>query len=492
MKKTYLTVVLLFIAIVTNAQTNKDFNEFRRGILDDYSSFRKGVLENYAKYLEGVWKDFQTFRGEKRDDTPKPVAIPKADNTPVMIDPQELPQPQDVPELRPENPSEPAPVAPAPPKPQAPAPSVPTPPTPPSTRMQGFTFCGISMKAAQIPSFRLEGLNPGQVASTWRSYQNCGYKEALNSLNMLSDAYGLNDWFRMELVKSYSNAVLKGFGASDRILLQHFILSNMGYDIRLAKSGNHLVLLVPSKQKIYERQFVQLDGVNYYIFEDDSVSGSEAGISTCQLPENEYRGEMMNMLFVRPLKTESGDSRERVLSDGHITLRGTVNTGMMEMLRHYPIMDIPEYAKSNILPPFHKSLVEQARPYVENMSKVEAAQALLSFVQHSFDYATDGQQHGYEKPYFIEENFYYPKNDCEDRAIFYAFLVRNVLGLDVHLIHFPGHECTAVSFDGSDVGGYGYTYNGKRFVICDPTYIGASIGNCMKQYRQTKPEVELW
>ncbi len=64
---------------------------------------------------------------------------------------------------------------------------------------------------------------------------------------------------------------------------------------------------------------------------------------------------------------------------------------------------------------------------------------------------------------------HYPKNDCEDRAIFYAYLVHEILGLDVHLIQFPGHECTAVAFHEPVENGTSYEYKGKKFYICDLT-----------------------
>lgn len=144
------------------------------------------------------------------------------------------------------------------------------------------------------------------------------------------------------------------------------------------------------------------------------------------------------------------------------------------------------------MPPFHKKILEQIKPQIHGMSQKQAANALLHFVQYAFDYATDGEQHGYEKAYFIEENFYYPKNDCEDRAIFYAFLVHNLLGLDVHLIQYPGHECTAVNFTDQSIMGDGYIYNNKVYTICDPTYIGASVGQCMPAYINTTPKIELW
>lgn len=63
--------------------------------------------------------------------------------------------------------------------------------------------------------------------------------------------------------------------------------------------------------------------------------------------------------------------------------------------------------------------------------------SLLQFVQSGFSYATDDAFHGFEKPYFLEENLFYPKNDCEDRAIFYTYLLWNALGVENQLLCFP-------------------------------------------------------
>lgn len=37
----------------------------------------------------------------------------------------------------------------------------------------------------------------------------------------------------------------------------------------------------------------------------------------------------------------------------------------------------------------------------------------------------------------MEELLYYPQCDCEDRAVFYAYLLRYVLNLDCHLVKYP-------------------------------------------------------
>ena len=67
-------------------------------------------------------------------------------------------------------------------------------------------------------------------------------------------------------------------------------------------------------------------------------------------------------------------------------------------------------------------------------------------MQTAFDYKTDGDQFGYEKPFFVDELFYYPYSDCEDRAVLYSYLVRTLMGLDVVLLEYPNHMATAVLF----------------------------------------------
>ena len=139
-------------------------------------------------------------------------------------------------------------------------------------------------------------------------------------------------------------------------------------------------------------------------------------------------------------------------------------------------------------------VVGQLKEQVEGVSEAEAANALLHFVQSTFEYKTDGQQFGdgVEKSFFFDETLYFPYCDCEDRSIFYANLVHEILGLDVLLIGYPGHECTAVALSVAPQNATALKYCGKTYYICDPTYIGADIGMCMPDYIHIRPEVEEW
>ena len=113
---------------------------------------------------------------------------------------------------------------------------------------------------------------------------------------------------------------------------------------------------------------------------------------------------------------------------------------------------------------------------------------LLNFVQTAFEYMTDQEQFGYERPLFADEMLYYPYADCEDRAILLSVLIRDLLDLDVILLNYPAHIATAVKFDAPVAGNY-FTVDGDNYVVCDPTYIGASVGDCMSRYIGAKAEV---
>ena len=103
---------------------------------------------------------------------------------------------------------------------------------------------------------------------------------------------------------------------------------------------------------------------------------------------------------------------------------------------------------------------------------------LLYWVQTAFVYEYDDKVWGHDRAFFAEESLYYPYCDCEDRSILYSRLVRDLLGLNVILVFYPGHLATAVEFNTPVEGDY-ILLNGKHFTACDPTYIGAPPGATM-------------
>lgn len=477
--------ILFFFLLCSSpviAQNNhSDFQAFRKGMLENYNNYKKTILEDYAKYLQGIWKEYEEFKGNKRDEKPKPIDAPKAISKPSKT--QALPVPDSKTHQSPISSSK---------NPQI---SI-SPAQNPIRSSQFFdvSFYGMNIKTILCPLYDIPQLDNKTIAQIWQSYQNTPkMQDVITSLQNVINKYELNDWFIFEFIRKYTEQIDRD--VDGRIILQHFLLTNLGYDIRIAKANTHLLLLVPFKQKVYEKNYIVIDSKKYYVFHDNDVTigNKQNRICTYQLPQNSNLGTDLDLTFQgKHLDIKSYIKQHFDITDGKIRLYGTLDKGLMEALRHYPQMDTPYYAMSTIIPEFHRQILEQMSSQIQGLSEKEAVNKILHFVQYAFKYATDREQHGYEKPYFIEENFYYPMNDCEDRAILFAFFTHNLLGLDVPLIQYPGHECTAVNFTEEDFSGDYYTFMNKTYYICDPTYIGATIGQCMPTYKNTTPIIEQW
>ena len=57
-------------------------------------------------------------------------------------------------------------------------------------------------------------------------------------------------------------------------------------------------------------------------------------------------------------------------------------------------------------------------------------------------------------------------------------MIRDIMVLDVAFVSYPGHLAAAVSFT-QDVSGDYFLVNGKKYVVCDPTFINAPVGRTM-------------
>lgn len=445
------------------------FDEFRKGLLDNYKSFREDILADYAKFLDGVWVEYKGFKGMERDSTPKPTQPPTVAEQPVT------PAPKPV--------SAPDPVA-VPPAAGTPVSEEPG--------KFAFDFHGVTMEIPQVELRLMERVSaPSDFAAQWRSFDsNADVKRLTSDIEALAKEHNFNDYLTYDLATAYAGARFAAGSPSARTSLVHYIMAHLGYDVRLGVNGaGQALLMFPSKQTIYGHLFIKLGNEKYYVFTDPAVTLSQSDMNfyTCDLPAAASQAAKFD-LRLKPLKIPY-EAKEYRVSFGGIEIKGETNAKLYPFLYKYPQMPIADYADSELMPDLRADVVRQLKEQLADKERGEAVDKLLQFVQSGFEYATDGEYHGFEKPYFFEEILYYPKCDCEDRVIFYTYLLWNVLGVENHLLAYPGHESAAVSLPGR-TGGDAYTYDGHVFLISDPTFIGSKTGMCMPNYKTTTPEID--
>ena len=297
----------------------------------------------------------------------------------------------------------------------------------------------------------------------------------------------LCDWAYLQLVQSVAQ---RRYGdTNEATIFASYIMAQSGYKIRLAYTEAYVYMLFASHHEIYRMSRYLLDGEYYY-----RVGGR--GEHTCYISDVGYDKEQKLSLCItkeQMIDYELSDTISITSSEGW-TLNLQTNMNLIHFYEDYPTGNLfggEEYSKwlvgvNTPLDAVTKStLYPQLKDSIHNLTHWEAVSNILNWVQTGFTYASDNEEWGGDRIFFADETLYYPKSDCEDRAILFSILVRDILGLDVILIYYdnPAHLAVAVHFPEEEKEGVYFTYNDKRYILCDPTYQGAPIGKQMPYYK---------
>lgn len=424
--------------------------------------------------------------------TPKPTVIVAKQNTPTIIGGN---TPKAGPAKPQATPVKPQPVAPkaeptTPAKPQAtpvkPQPKPKAKPAMQSSLQKEFypsvaiNYCNTKLyiDASMKGVINITSSQECAVADGYEALCRSNYKPLIANCQQAQKDFRLNDWGVFLFVKTAAEALCNDENSC--IVMQQFLLNELGYRAKMARRGdrNQLLLFVATDCMVYGHPYFTKEGLNYY-----NINGTEAcTFYMCNQDSKKAKTPVAMRLNNVPALNSGVVSRQRTNKAGNVSVSVNVSKSLMDFYASMPQCDYGVYAKAPVAGSLAQEVLGTLRPLVQGKSEVDAANLLLNFVQTGFKYATDEEQFGFEKPFFVEELFYYPACDCEDRSVLFGWLVRELLGLDVVYLDYPNHIATAVQFKG-DVKGDFLTVDGKRYTVCDPTYIGASIGMTMPNLR---------
>lgn len=424
--------------------------------------------------------------------TPKPTVIVAKQNTPTIIGGN---TPKAEPAKPQATPVKPQPVAPkaeptTPAKPQAtpvkPQPKPKAKPAMQSSLQKEFypsvaiNYCNTKLyiDASMKGVINITSSQECAVADGYEALCRSNYKPLIANCQQAQKDFRLNDWGVFLFVKTAAEALCNDENSC--IVMQQFLLNELGYRAKMARRGdrNQLLLFVATDCMVYGHPYFTKEGLNYY-----NINGTEAcTFYMCNQDSKKAKTPVAMRLNNVPALNSGVVSRQRTNKAGNVSVSVNVSKSLIDFYASMPQCDYGVYAKAPVAGSLAQEVLGTLRPLVQGKSEVDAANLLLNFVQTGFKYATDEEQFGFEKPFFVEELFYYPACDCEDRSVLFGWLVRELLGLDVVYLDYPNHIATAVQFKG-DVKGDFLTVDGKRYTVCDPTYIGASIGMTMPNLR---------
>lgn len=482
--KRYLILMGMVLCILQGHAQNDErkalhdaFDAFRKELHKDFENFRRQCMDEYLEFVRNPWKEFKEEKPvpKPHEDEIPPAPIPEEDkdepiedkNKPIEDNPVVI-----------EEVVEPLPVEPQP-QPVEPIEVVPV----VVEKYVDFTFFGTQAKVRFDLNNRvtLRGIDENSVADALKDLSGQAYDNAIVDCLALRDSLQLSDWAYLQMLKALSDKIA-GEGTNDAAVLVAYLYMQSGYKMRLATEGSKLYMLYASKYQIYEQTCYTVDGTQYY--------GLEKLPAQLFISRAAFHQEKELSLGIHTdqkfAQTISKEVVRRSTRHPEVGCSIRLNQNLIDFYNSYPTSEIggnfmtrwAMYANT----PLNGSVKEQMYPMlkkqIEGKSAYQAVSVLLDFVQMAFPYGYDDKEWGYDRAFFSEESLYYPRCDCEDHAILFSRLVRDLVGLKVVLVYYPGHLATAVQFPESVAGDY-LMLDGRRFTVCDPTDLGP-IGQTME------------
>ena len=318
--------------------------------------------------------------------------------------------------------------------------------------------------------------------------------------NMLFDClqerkrHDFSDWAYYQMLLALTRKFY-GEGTNEAVLAQAFLYSQSGYKMRLAHDDSHLYMLAATRHFIYNKLFFSLDGDWYFML--DGKQSEKLSICQASFPKESslsLKISAAQRLAMNPTGERTLTSRKN--PDFSFTIHS--NKNYIDFLGTYPSSTVNNnfmtrwsmYANCPLDESIREQLYPQMKEKLAGKSELMAVQELLWWMHGNVDlegviqdsncflYRYDEDVWGIDRAFFGEETLFYPYCDCEDRSILLSHLVRDVVGLDVVLVYYPGHLAMAVHFNEPVEGDY-VMCEGRKFIVVDPTYIGSRVGETM-------------
>jgi hypothetical protein len=486
----------LFAFSTTNAQTFEEYKkeqerkqaEFAKNRDNEMSKLYKQYKEyvekrnlEYSKFLQQKWEEKEQQPEEHCYDNKKPVDIP------VLIptdEPRKETEMTNAPVVIPI--SIPYDTAYRKPRPVAVPPVIDIPTNNENIKTIKIDLYGLALEIPVDKSFinlKTEGNTEKDIANWFSKVSKTNHLSVTKYINDIMEKTNLNDWGRYLITQKIAETLVAD--NQSQTLYIWFILLQSEYDVRLARQGENISLLIPFHQSLYEVPYITFDKQNYYLI----GSTAENSIYTYEHKNKDFY-KKFDLNFSKQAQVAPFPSKSTlnfVYDNKEYNLDLEYDPILVQILSTQPQPYITTYFSSNASVYLSNSANKSIELLLANLPEQEAVNLLLRMVQTAFAYKTDTEHFGKQKFMYPDEVIHYPYTDCDDRAVLFAWLVKNYTHQKVAALLYPGHLSTAVHFPKGNPKGDKLKVEYKEFVVSDPTYINADIGQTMPQFKNTNP-----
>ena len=326
--------------------------------------------------------------------------------------------------------------------------------------------------------------NQKGISNFFDTLASSEYEYLVTKIEEISTDLELNDWGKYLLVTMLSREL---FDSKDNVnLFNWFIFNKLGYRVKVGVLNRHIVVMYHSKKIIYATPSYKFSGEKYYVL----TNYIEERLGSLYSYEHNYPDADKSLdLSLNQLPNFSKDMKNKKLLfkqfGKEYSVKYRYNQNLINFMSTYPQADYETFFNTPLDEQTYDDIAKDLKKHIDGLQASSAINFVLNFVQNAFKYETDNKQFGREKVMFAQETLYFDNSDCEDRAILFSSLVKRIFKIGVIGVKYSDHMATALYIP---ITGDSIKTNGRKFVIADPTYVNANIGQSMPKYRSIQPE----
>ncbi|MBN2815655.1 MAG: hypothetical protein JXQ67_03175 [Campylobacterales bacterium] len=351
-----------------------------------------------------------------------------------------------------------------------------------------FDFFGANLGFTVAPTIKDAKFYPYSqvgIANFFDVMASSDYEPLVTQLQAVKNTLILNDWGICLLVDKLAREV---YSSDDEAkLFTWFLLNKIGYNVKIGISSKHIVLMHYSEKIIYATPSYSFDTKKFYLLPLHSSYNKGMRVYSYK---QDYPGATKALdLTLKTLPSFPEAFAEKNLRfkqfGKEYVIAFNYNENLMSFMATYPQADYETFFNAPMQESTYEQIAKEIKAHIDGKRASVAMNFVLNFVQNAFVYERDDEQFGREKVMFAQETLIYDKSDCEDRAILFAYLMKRLFHIGVIGVKYSDHMATAlyIPLDGDSV-----KVGTKKFVVADPTYINANIGQSMPQYKSKIPQ----
>jgi len=349
-----------------------------------------------------------------------------------------------------------------------------------------FSFFGSNLKfdiPNGIKNARYYPQNQKGISRFFNIVASSEYESLLHDIDTVCNNLELNDWGVYLLINTISKHAL--LNSDDAKLLSWFLFNKMGYFVKVGLVSKHIVLMYNSKKIIYSIPSYKFKDKSFYLIENNKSNPTRVYSYEKDYPSSTKAFDLSLKTLPKFINNVKKKTLKFKQYSKNYEIEFSYNKNIIDFMMTYPQADYETFFNAPIQNQTYEDIAKGLKKYIDGKKASTAINFVLNFVQNAFLYQVDNKQFGHEKVMFAQEALYYEKSDCEDRAVLFSYLAKKLFGFSVVGVKYKDHMATAlyIPIKGDEV-----RAKSKRYVIADPSYINASIGQSMPKYKLLKPE----